>query len=415
MKPAWRILLGKELLDVARDRRTLILTILLPVLLYPGMLLLMGAIIAAGTQRLKNEELTIAVVGEATQQLLARKPTPAKTTWKMLSRAEGEQLLRDQKVAAVVQAPDDAAASLESGRQAIVTVVYTKRFDRSIEALDRVRPVLESINSDALKVRLEERQLELGFVQPVKADAIDLEFQKDLGPLIASRLLPIVLLMMLILGALYPAVDLTAGEKERGTLETLLVSGARPVDVMAAKYLTVSAVAVVTALANLAAMAATFGFGLSFGPPGGPGTTTFQLTGGQMLTMLACLIPAALLLAGVSLSVSSTARTFKEGQSLMSPVMLVCLAPALLSQMPGVELNDTTALIPLLNVALLIKASVLGNVTPVQVILTMASVMVFALLALKTAATAFNSEVFRFGGTEGWRALFGKSKSPPTQ
>jgi sodium transport system permease protein len=411
LKPAWRILFGKELLDVARDRRTLILTILLPVLLYPGMLLVMGAIIAAGTQRLKNEQLTVAVVGEATEVLLARKPTPARTTWKKMARAEGEQLLRDQKVAAVVQAPDDAAASLDSGRQAVVTIVYTKRFDRSIEALDRVRPVLESINSDALKLRLEARQLEAGFVQPVKADAVDLEFQKDLGPLIASRLLPIVLLMMLILGALYPAVDLTAGEKERGTLETLLVSGARPVDVMAAKYLVVSTVAIVTALANLGAMAVTFGFGLSLGP----GTTTFQLSAGQMLTMLACLIPAALLLAGVALSVSSTARTFKEGQSLMSPVMLVCLAPALLSQMPGVELNDYTALIPLLNVALLIKASVLGNVTPVQVGLTMGSVMLFALLALKTAATAFNSEVFRFGGTEGWRALFGKSKSPPTQ
>jgi sodium transport system permease protein len=406
MKPAWRILLGKELLDVARDRRTLVLTILLPVLLYPGLLLLMGAIVAAGTQRLKNEPLTVAVVGSATEQLLARKPVPAKTTFQLKTREEAEQLLRDQKIAAVVQAPEDAAAALDSGRQAVVTIIYTKRFDRSIEALDRVRPVLESINDDALKLRLEARQLEPGFVQPVKAEPVDLEFRKDMGPLIASRLLPIVLLMMLILGALYPAVDLTAGEKERGTLETLLVSGARPVDVMAAKYLTVSTVAIVTALANLVAMAVTFGFGLSFGPS----TTTFQLSAGQMLTMLACLVPAALLLAGVSLTVASTARTFKEGQSLMSPVMLACLAPALLSQMPGVELNDWTALIPLLNVALLIKASVLGSATLFQVLLTMGSVLLFALAALKTAATAFNSEVFRFAGTEGWRALFGKSK-----
>jgi sodium transport system permease protein len=319
VKSAWRILLGKELLDVTRDRRTLVLTVLLPVLLYPGMLLLMGAIIAAGTQRLKNETLTIAVVGQPTLELLARKPVPEKTTYTLHGRAEAEKLLLEQKISAVVDAPLNAAAELEAGRQAIVTVVYTKRFDRSVEALDRVRPVLESINTDALKVRLEARQLEAGFVQPVKADAVDLEFQKDLGPLIASRLLPIVLLMMLILGALYPAVDLTAGEKERGTLETLLVSGARPVDVMAAKYLTVSAVAIVTALANLAAMAATFSFGLSFG---GPATTSFQLSAGQVLTMLACLVPAALLLAGISLAVASTARTFKEGQSLMSPLML---------------------------------------------------------------------------------------------
>lgn len=403
---AWRILLGKELLDVTRDRRTLVLTILLPVLLYPGMLLLMGAIIAAGTQRLKNEPLTVALVGPATAELLSRKPVPAKTTFEPRARAEAEQLLLDQKIAAVVDVPPDAQAELEAGRQVVVTVLYTKRFDRSVEALDRVRPLLEGINTDALKVRLEARQLEAGFVQPVKADPVDLEFQKDLGPLIASRLLPIVLLMMLILGALYPAVDLTAGEKERGTLETLLVSGARPVDVMAAKYLTVSLVAVVTALANLAAMAATFGFGLSFGPA----TTTFQLSLGQLLTMLACLVPAALLLAGVSLAVASTARTFKEGQSLMSPLLLVCLAPALLSQMPGVELNNLTALVPLLNVALLIKAAVLGNATLVQVLLTMGSVLAFALIALKVAATAFNSEVFRFAGTEGWRVLLGGSK-----
>lgn len=402
---AWKILLRKELLDVTRDRRTLVLTILLPVLLYPGLLLLMGAIVAAGTERLKSEPLTVAVVGQPTLELLAKKPVPAKTTFRLEGRADAEKLLLDQKVAAVVVAPDDAQASLDGGKQAVVQVLYTKRFDRSVEGLERLRPLLEALNADALKVRLEARQLEPGFVQPLKVDAQDLEFQKDLGPLIASRLLPIILLTMLILGALYPAVDLTAGEKERGTLETLLVSGARPVEVMAAKYLTVSAVAVVTALANLAAMAGTFGVGLSLG---GPAQTTFQLSGAQVLIMLACLVPTALLLSGLSLAVASTARTFKEGQSLMSPLMLACLAPALLSQMPGVELNEYTALVPLLNVALLIKASVLGNATLLQVLLTMGSVLVFAGLALKLAASAFNSEVFRFGGTEGFKALFRK-------
>ena len=83
---AWRILLGKELLDVTRDRRTLVLTVLLPVLLYPGILLLMGTIIAAGNQRLKNEPLTIAVVGPATAALLAKKPVPAKTTFEPRTR-----------------------------------------------------------------------------------------------------------------------------------------------------------------------------------------------------------------------------------------------------------------------------------------------------------------------------------------
>ncbi len=404
---AWRVLLGKELLDVVRDRRTLVLTIALPVLLYPGILLLMGAIVAAGTARLKSEPLTVAVVGDETLALLAREPLPAKTTYQRLPRAEAEALLRDQKVAALVEATPGVEGALRGGGQVVVTVGYTKRFDRSMEGLDRLRPVVEGLNRRSLAVRLEARELTLDFVQPVKLEPVDLDFQKDLGPLIASKLLPMVLLMMLILGALYPAVDLTAGEKERGTLETLLVSAVRPVDIMAAKYLTVSAIAVVTALANLGAMAATFGLGLSLG---GPVTTTFTLTGGQVLVMLACLVPAALLLSGVSLAVASTARTFKEGQSLMTPVMLVCLAPALVSQMPGIELTTLTALVPLLNVALLIKAAVLGTATVGQVALTAVSVLAFAALALWLAARAFNSEVFRFGGTEGWASLFGSRK-----
>lgn len=408
---AFKILLGKELLDVARDRRTLVLTILLPVLLYPGILLLMGAIIAAGQARLKNEPLTVAIVGEATAKLLAASAPPPKTTFQPMTRAQAEALLKDQKIAAAVQAPDDVEARLSSGGQAVVTVLYTKRFDRSMEGLDRVRPLLEALNGKTLELRLDELHLEKGFVQPVKTDAVDLDFQKDLGPLIASRLLPIILLMMLILGALYPAVDLTAGEKERGTLETLLVAAVRPVDVMAAKYVTVAIVAVVTALANLGAMGVTFGLGISLG---GPQSTTFSLTLSQVGVMLVCLVPAALLLSGISLAVSSTARTFKEGQTLMTPVMLACIAPALVSQMPGIELNAVTALIPLLNVALLIKAAVLGTATPLQVALTAASISVFAVIAVKVAASAFNSEVFRFAGTGGWGSLFSRRSNRTT-
>lgn len=408
---AFRVLLRKELLDVLRDRRTLFLSVVLPVFLYPGILALMGLIIGLGTARLKNEPLVVAVVGAQTEALLAKTDAPPKTSWKAMSRVEAEAALKAKTVAAVVDAPADTETRLAGGQQAVVTVLFTKRFDRSMEALDRLRPVLERLNSSALKLRLDELKLSPEFVAPLKTDAVDLEFKKDMGPLVASRLLPVVLLVMLILGALYPAVDLTAGEKERGTLETLLVAAVRPVDVMAAKYVTVSLVAVASALANLAAMGVTFGLGLSLGPQ----TATFNLTLAQVGVMLICLVPAALLLSGVALAVSSTARTFKEGQSLMTPVMLACIAPGMVSQMPGMELTAVTALIPLLNVALLVKAVVLGTATPVQVALTAVSILAFAGLALRLAASAFNSEAFRFAGTSGWGALLGGRKTPSKQ
>lgn len=397
------VLLKKELLDVVRDRRTVVLTLVLPVLLYPGLLTAMGAIIAAGKDRLKNEPLVVAVTNADAQAFLDTLPPPPRTTYERATRADAETRLREQKVAAIVDAAEGAARDVAEERQATVTVLYTKRFDRSMEALDRLRPVLETANTRALTLRLEARQLDPTFATPVKLEATDLDFQKDLGPLIASRLLPVVLLMMLFIGALYPAVDLTAGEKERGTLETLLVCPVRPVQVMGAKYLTVAIVSVTSTLVNLAAMAGTFGAGLSLS---GEPATSMRFSAAQVGVMLACLVPAALLVSGVSLAVASMARTFKEGQSLMTPVMLLGLAPALVSQMPGIELTTVTALVPLLNVALLVKATVLGTVTASHAALTVASVLISAALALKWAASAFDSEVFRFGGTPAWLRVF---------
>ncbi len=269
-------------------------------------------------------------------------------------------------------------------------MLYTRRFDRSAEALDRLKVVLEALNREHLEVRLAARELEAGFVQPVKVEPVDLDFQKNLGPLLASRMLPTVLLMMLLLGALYPAVDLTAGERERGTLETLFASSVRPVDVMFAKYLTVSAAAVVSALANLGAMALTFRAGLSLGPA----ALDFTISWRQVLMLLLCVVPCALLLSGAALAVASLARSFKEGQTLMTPVMLVGIVPAMLSQMPGFELTTWTALVPLLNVALLIKAVMLDTATASQVALTSLSVLLCAAAALYAAARAFSRELF---------------------
>ena len=155
--------------------------------------------------------------------------------------------------------------------------------------------------------------------------------------------------------------------------------------------------------ANLAAMAGTFAFGLKLD---GALSTTLHFTAGQVLTLLACLIPAAFMVSGVTLAIASLARNFKEAQSLLTPVTMVGILPGMLSLMPGVELNALTAAVPLLNVALMVKAVVLGAAQPLHVVITVVSILISSLGALKLAANAFTSEALRFGGTESWRALF---------
>lgn len=402
---AIRSLFKKELTDSLRDRRTLLMMLLLPVLLYPGTMILVGTVMAAGKARLATEELVIAVASDDAEQFLKSQPLPPHTGWVRMTRDSGVAALKEKKVWAVVDAGAGTFAAVKAGQQGEVTVLYTKRHDRSMEAFDRVRRVLDACAKAALKIRLVAAALPETFADPVKIDAQDVDFQKDLGPLIASRVLPVMLVMMLFMGALYPAIDVTAGEKERGTLETLLVAPVRPIQVMAAKYLTVALIASLATCVNLAAMAITFAFGLKL-DGGLSATLRFDL--GQVLTLLVCLVPAAFMITGVALAIASLARNFKEAQSLLTPVTLIAVVPGLLALMPGIELNAWTAAIPLLNVALMVKAVVLGAAHPLHVAITVLSIAVCSLGSLKLAANAFASEALRFGGTESWRALFGR-------
>ncbi|MBI5548668.1 MAG: ABC transporter permease [Deltaproteobacteria bacterium] len=396
------ILLKKELTDSLRDRRTLITMILVPLLLYPGMLALIGAVTAAGKARLAREELTVALTTGDAARLVTGAP-PAFTRYQQMERPAAELALREQQVAAVVHVPEGSLAALEGGGQLRAEVLYTKRFDRSVEALDRMRQVLSAAGVRALVERLEEAHLPASFAEPVKSAEIDVDFDQNLGPLLASRMLPLILLAMLFMGALYPALDVTAGEKERGTLETLLVAPVHPREVMLAKYLTVALIATVTTLMNLLAMGVTFHVGLQLaeGPP-----VRLSLSALQIAVLLVTLIPVAFLSSGVALAVASLARSFKEGQSLMTPVMLVGTVPGILALAPGIELNALTAAVPLLNVALLVKATLLGSAAPLHVAIAVGVVSLCSVASLALASNAFQSEALRFGGAESWRDLF---------
>ena len=392
----FRILLHKELLDVLRDRRTLLMTLGLPVVLYPALILSMSILIAAGTERLKNTELVVATVGPEAPALLSLRPAPAKTVFKAMRLEEAKVDLALQTVAAVISAPEGARESLSAGKQAVVTVMYAKRFDRSREALDRLRPVLDSLNVELLQKRLDEKSLDAAFMQPVKTDPLDLDLKDSLGRLMAASLLPILLLTTLITGAVQAAIDTTAGEKERGTFETLLVAPVRPTQVMLAKYATVTIVAITTALANLTATGLTFGFGFVIA---GKAAMPVQFSVEQIAVMGLCMLPTATLVSGLALAVASTAQTMRQGQALMLPVVLLGFAPAMVAQMPGIELTWVTSLVPLLNVALLVKAVILDTAQPFEVVLTLISVAICSAIAFQAAALTFNSETFRFGGT----------------
>ncbi len=203
-----------------------------------------------------------------------------------------------------------------------------------------------------------------------------------------ATIVPLVLVLMTITGAVYPAIDLTAGERERGTMEAVMASPVPRGYVLLAKYFAVVIVALFTALANLAAMFTTLWasglLGMLTGDEGFPWITMLRILG--LLVLFSGFFSALLL------SLTSFARSFKEAQAYLIPVMLLSLTPAMLSLMPGATLSGAMAIVPLVNIVLLARDLLSGSVDPTGALAAVVSTIAYAAAALSIAARLFGSD-----------------------
>lgn len=206
-----------------------------------------------------------------------------------------------------------------------------------------------------------------------------------------SAFVPLMLVLMTMTGAVYPAIDLTAGERERGTLEMLMAAPVARHDLLIGKFAAVFLVAVLTALINLTAMMLTLystGFDRVLLSDGLSIVTFFQV--------LMLLVVFASFFSAVLLSITSFARSFREAQAWLIPLMLVSLAPGILSLMPGVRLNLALSVVPLVNIVLVGKELFQGIASPLLFALTLLVTCGYTMVALRIAASIFGNDALLF-------------------
>ncbi len=212
---------------------------------------------------------------------------------------------------------------------------------------------------------------------------------------------------MTITGAVYPAIDLTAGERERGTLEILIAAPVPRFELLSAKYIAVVTVAVLTAVVNVVAMTLTLALS-GLGPLVFEGGVSFLL----LFMLFGLLILFAAFFSAVLLCLSSFARSFKEAQAYLIPLMLVSLAPGILAMLPGLKLDLLLATVPLLNVVLLARDLMGGSAEPLLALVICVTTLVYALAALSLAARVFGSENVLYSEQSGWTDLFRRPDEP---
>jgi sodium transport system permease protein len=217
-----------------------------------------------------------------------------------------------------------------------------------------------------------------------------------------ATIIPLVLVLMTMAGAVYPAIDLTAGERERGTMEALVVSPTSSVWILFSKYSAVVIVALLTALANLGAMSFTLwvsGVGrLIFGE-----STLTAATIGQVLILL---ILFTMFFAALLLAVTSFAKSFKEAQAYLIPLMLLALTPGVTSLMPGIQFTPLLATVPLVNIVLLARELLQGDVSWNAAVVTLVCNCIYAMAALTIAARLFGASAAIQGSQGTWQDWF---------
>ena len=226
----------------------------------------------------------------------------------------------------VIVAWADAAPAVERGAAATVTIYYDSVRRESVVAQGRVADALSDAREAVVAERQRARRLPDGF-----AEALTLErrntarAERRTGQLLGA-LLPYVLLTLSVLGGMYAAIDLTAGEKERGTMQTLLVAPIRPAEIVVAKFLAVWLLSMLSLVANLASLSLTVSRLLPADAPG--------IGAGNLVLAMVVLVPVTLTTSAIFLTMASFARDFRDGQTLLTPVYMAVALPAAVVAMP---------------------------------------------------------------------------------
>ncbi|MBX3437554.1 MAG: ABC transporter permease subunit [Planctomycetaceae bacterium] len=285
-------------------------------------------------------------------------------------------------------------------------IVRNSADEKSLAASRRVKEAVGNWEDRLLQQRLESYQLPDSFPKPVDPDQIDLAQEQQLAASVWSKLFPALLIIMAVTGAFYPAVDLGAGEKERGTMETLLISPATRTEIVIGKFLTVLLFSMGTALLNMASMGFTGKHMLSIAGAGKLsqfGAAAFPPLS-SLMWVIVLAIPLAALFSSVSLGLAMFARSSKEGQYYLTPLLMVTMGLTVFTSSSAVEITPFYSVMPVVGPALLLKALLLstGESTSLYwyAIPVLASSIAYCALGLWWAIEQFQREDILFREAE---------------
>ena len=395
----------KEMIDILRDKKTLFMGIILPIILYPVLMIVMTQILSSSMNSISNKDINIAFSKEPSSSLISIIDNYDDETDAKINIIESQSYIKELEDGIL-----DAYLEIDENNNIENYYIY---INSSKENSSTVSIKLEEI-LNTYKLSLTERELNNNgldvnkVLEPIGFETRDVAKTEEIAGVFLGQVLPIILIIGVLLGAIYPAIDSMAGEKERGTLETLFTLPISNLELVMGKYMAVSFCAIVTAVLNILSILLTISYlFLSGSIVEGLDISKFNINELilPIIITLLCVCLFAMVISAVSMCVCSFAKSFKDAQNYITPVMFLVLIPSYVSMIPNMKLDSTTAIIPVVNISLLIKSVLSFNSNIGLIAMVFMSNFTFVILAVILLSKIFNSEEILFGGSKSFSFL----------
>ena len=374
----------KEMLDLVRDRRTLISMVVVPLLVIPLLLNVSTRLITRMQEKSEEEAKSMAVAVRVTTPGLRE----------ALEKAQIQLVEKDDLKDSVLTKAVAAGVEEIPGTPPEVLIYADNSNPTSSAAAARVRVALDDLKDQKIHDSLRNSGIPASVLTPFIVKRTNIAGARKMAGMAWGSMLGYLLLLLMFTGGMYPVIDMTAGEKERRTMEALLSSPASRMEIVLGKNLAAMAAIFITAILTLGSLVYSIkGNRLNSKSPGVQEMMGTIPLDGHTLTMIAVtLVPLAMFAASLMFAIALAARSFKEGQSYLTPLALVVIFPALIGGISGLQMSPTLCLIPIFNASQMIRGIMLGDATTANFVITTVANLVYAGIAFFIATRQFENE-----------------------
>ncbi|MDG1735364.1 MAG: ABC transporter permease subunit [Crocinitomicaceae bacterium] len=383
----------KELKETIRDRKTMLIMVAIPLLVFPILINVVVGVSDSFNESASEKILKIGIIGDSNDLIVKQlKSIPASFGPKELIAYNGDsaRLFKDQNDEVI-----DIALWYDSGLEGILAAQGTANVlwaidNTNIGYSERIKGYMNIIETEERLKRYDELGIDEQKLQPYRITYQNTASDRQMLGELAGGILPYIFIAFGFLGCMYPAIDLFSGEKERGTIETLLSTPVQRWKILIGKMLVVVLSGLTASFSALFGLFVSIEFLDLIPDPTLMAVVSKILTFPIIIKLFALLLPLTVFFAGIMIPISVYTKSFKEAQSIITPLNIVVVLPAMLGLFPGIELNYLTACIPILNIVLTTKSLIAGNLDYILLAISF-------LIMLSVAAAAVFVSIRQFG------------------